>query len=123
MKASATIVVASGIRAMSDPDNEEIPTRVKNSELAKMVREKKAAKKALTKRLQELDKKLDEKDKEDGSQDEGGSEEEEDGSEQHIPINQRPFIDALKSMGRRTMEEKIDFSIFNGKMNAYLALD
>ena len=54
-------VASSGIRDMSKPNSEEIPTRVTNSELEKMVREQKATNKALTQRLQELEKKLDNK--------------------------------------------------------------
>lgn len=102
--------------------NDDIPTRVTNMELAQIVREQKAANAILTKRLQELEKKVD-KDKESESGDEEGSEEEEDNPDQDIPSDQRPFINALKTMGRRTMDEKTDLLVFSGKMNADLALD
>jgi hypothetical protein len=71
---------SSGIKAMSKPESEEIPTRVTNNELEKMVREQKVANKAFTQRLQELEKNLDNKDKQNGFEDEEGSDEEEDDS-------------------------------------------
>ena len=107
---------------MATQEVEEIPTRITNIELAKIVREQNVANKALNRRLQELEKKLEDKHKEEFEKEEG-SEEEEDDTSQNIPKDQRPFIDALKSMARRKMEEKMDFPVFNGKMNVDLALD
>ncbi|XP_057835307.2 uncharacterized protein LOC131045734 [Cryptomeria japonica] len=109
---------------MSAPEDtdETIPIRITNVELARIVREQKAANAALTKRLQELEKKVD-KDKESESGDDEGSEEEKDDTDQDVPADQRPFLNALRTMGRRTMDEKTDLPVFSGKMNADLALD
>lgn len=43
--------------------------------------------------------------------------------EEVIPLDQRHFLNALKSMERRTMEKKIDLPTFNGKLEPDVAMD
>ena len=55
---------------MTAQEDEEIPTRITNIELSKIVREQNASNKALNKRLQELKKKLEDKEKEEAKKEE-----------------------------------------------------
>ena len=66
---------------MSAQEDEVIPTRITNIELAEIVREQTTANKALNKRLQELEKKLEDKEKEESKKEEGRKEEEKDASQ------------------------------------------
>ncbi|XP_059063819.1 uncharacterized protein LOC131856278 [Cryptomeria japonica] len=58
-----------------------------------------------------------------GDGDDGDEDETPRKEEEAVPTDQRPLLNALKSMERRTMDGKLELPIFSGKMDPNLVMD
>jgi len=118
-----------GIRAIKEmgdrEEEEEVPSRVTNAKLAKIVREQAAKNKRMEVEIEKLKKDKDKKKKSEFILD---SDEEDQDEEEEVPMEEpqggmleRQFLDALGKLSRK--DTKADLPMFPGKMNPEECLD
>lgn len=100
-----------------------MPPKVINVELARMIQENREENDQLRKLIKNLEGRL-ERGGPNGSEEVGEEEENPQGQEEEeVPTEHRYQFDALKSMERRTMDQKSNLAIFSGKMDVDGVMD
>ena len=86
-------------------ENEGLPPRMINVELARVVIEKIVENTSMKREIERLKGRMDRREEEDsGHEDDGDNDETPRQEEESIPIEQRPLLNSLKSMEWRTMD-------------------